>query len=690
MKLPELLCPAGSMEALAAAIDAGADAVYFGGTTFNARMFANNFDEDGMRRAVELCHTYGVKAYVTLNTLALDREMREFLRGAEQAYRAGADALIVADLGGASAIRRTMPEMELHASTQVSGHNTDAGRTLASLGFSRMVCAREMPLCDLASYVKASPIESEVFIHGALCVCHSGQCLFSSMVGGRSGNRGTCAQPCRLPYRRGRGKTDYPLSLKDLCLGGHVRELIDAGVSSLKIEGRMKTPEYVYAVTRIWRRLLNERRDATPEEMQELAAVFSRGGFTDRYFTVSDRTRPGALDDRMLGVRSEADKARTSELSKWTDGTAVKHRKLPLTLRATFRAGVPAELCVTDGEGRSVTVTGAVPEAAIKAPMREESVSASLGKLGATPYFAEKIEMELDEGLMLPASAINELRRAAIEALTAKKAAEAAATPSRPAPLAYREQKPAPAARKEERSARFASPEQITPRARAWFDHLYLPLAVYDGSTDGVILPSVLFDSERAAVEEQLAHAVALGAKRLLVGNIGHLPLAQAYALNRGLSICGDFRLNVTNSETARVLFDAGLENLILSPELSLSQLRDIPGACETIVYGRIPLMLLERCVIRTVAGCEVCRTGRATLTDRTGASFPVLREFPHRNIVYNSIPTYMADRQKDLDAAGLARRHFIFSIESPTEVDAVLRQFDAGKPAGGAVRRIK
>ena len=233
-------------------------------------------------------------------------------------------------------------------------------------------------------------------------------------------------------------------------------------------------------------------------------------------------------------------------------------------------------------------------------------------------------------------------------------------------------------------------PEQITPRARAWFDHLYLPLAVYDGSTDGVILPSVLFDSERAAVEEQLAHAVALGAKRLLVGNIGHLPLAQAYALNRGLSICGDFRLNVTNSETARVLFDAGLENLILSPELSLSQLRDIPGACETIVYGRIPLMLLERCVIRTVAGCEVCRTGRATLTDRTGASFPVLREFPHRNIVYNSIPTYMADRQKDLDAAGLARRHFIFSIESPTEVDAVLRQFDAGKPAGGAVRRIK
>ena len=417
MKLPELLCPAGSMEALAAAVDGGADAVYFGGNHFNARMFANNFDSAAMREAVSLCHTYGVKAYLTLNTLPLDREIKTFLDAAYDAAQAGIDALIVADLGGAAAIRRTIPTLELHASTQASGHNADAGRMLAELGFSRMVLAREVSLTDIRTYIENSPIEAEVFVHGALCVCHSGQCLFSSLIGGRSGNRGACAQPCRLPYAVGK-KTGYPLSLKDLCLGEHVPALIDAGVASLKIEGRMKAPEYVHAVTRVWRRLLDERRAATADEMAYLAEIFSRGGFTDRYFARTDRRSPDWTGRGMLGVRSEDDKQNTRALPKWTDGGNVTHRKLPVMLEATLRRDEPSVLTATCGE-KTVTVTGDIPQIARKesAAMTEESVAGSLCKLGNTPFEAKEIRVAVDGGLMLPAAALNALRRSAAEQL---------------------------------------------------------------------------------------------------------------------------------------------------------------------------------------------------------------------------------------------------------------------------------
>ena len=303
--LPELLAPAGSPEALAAAIEGGADAVYFGSSAFNARMLAQNFGGDAMAEAVSRCHAYGVKAYVTLNTLVGDRELDDCLRTAEEAYRAGVDALIVADLGVASVLRRQIPELELHASTQASGHNAAAARQLADLGFSRMVCARELSLADLRTLVAESPIEIEMFIHGALCVSHSGQCLFSSLVGGRSGNRGACAQPCRLPYTVG-GKEAYPLSLKDLSLAPHVPSLIDLGVASLKIEGRMKSPEYVRDVTAIWRRLLDEGRGADAAEMRRLSEIFSRGGFTDSYFR---GLVPDGNNSAMLGVRSADDKA---------------------------------------------------------------------------------------------------------------------------------------------------------------------------------------------------------------------------------------------------------------------------------------------------------------------------------------------------------------------------------------------
>ena len=297
---PELLAPAGSLDALYAAIEGGADAVYVGGVAFNARINAKNFTPEELKRGIDCAHAYGAKVYIAANTLIYDREMDDYLRAAEDAYLCGADAFIVADLGAARLLRSRIP-VELHGSTQLSGHNLHAAELLSREGFSRMVLAREMSRENIKYFTENSPIEAEVFVHGALCVCHSGQCLFSSVVGGRSGNRGECAQPCRLPYNTPQGKSDYPLSLSDLSLARYVPELCDMGVASFKIEGRMKSPEYVRDVTSIWRRLIDEKRAADDSDMAELAAIFSRGGFTDGYYS-------GKIGRKMLGIRNTAER----------------------------------------------------------------------------------------------------------------------------------------------------------------------------------------------------------------------------------------------------------------------------------------------------------------------------------------------------------------------------------------------
>ena len=402
--LPELLAPAGSMRALQAALDGGADAVYFGAGAFNARQRAENFDAAALAEAVALCHAYGASAYLAQNTLYTDREESAYLHDAEAAYLAGVDALIVADIGGAALLRATFPGLPLHASTQCAGHNLGAAEMFRRLGFCRMVPARELPAAEIATLVRESGLEIEVFVHGAHCVSHSGQCLFSSLVGGRSGNRGACAQPCRLPDAKGK----YPLSLKDLCLAGEIPALIDMGVASLKIEGRLKSPEYVREVTAVYRTLLDERRAATPDELRHLSDVFSRSGFTDGYF----KERVGHA---MLGVRTEADKLQGEKLPPF-EGIS---RKIPLNVALTMRRDTPLSLTLTRGE-RTVTVTGEVPLIAQKAPMDEAAVLKNLCRFGGTPYTPARVDIALDEGLMVPVSRLNALRREALAALCAE------------------------------------------------------------------------------------------------------------------------------------------------------------------------------------------------------------------------------------------------------------------------------
>ena len=664
-RLPELLCPAGSPEALDAAIEGGADAVYLGGAALNA----HNFGGDALRSAVLRAHSYGVKVYLTLNTLITDRETDALLEAARDAARVGVDALIVADLGAAAAIHRAIPTLELHASTQMSGHNAEMAKILADLGFSRMVIARETPVKDLFESVQSSPIEIEMFIHGALCVSHSGQCLFSSLVGGRSGNRGECAQPCRLPYSCGnaqKAKNAYPLSLKDLSLAAHVPELIASGVRSLKIEGRMKSPEYVRDTARIWRRLLDERRAATPDEMRALADAFSRGGFTDGYFREQ-------IDRRMLGIRSDADKSISKTLEPFTGIT----RKLPIDFSATIRPNIPMTLTVADGT-HTVTVTGDVPQSAINAPLSREVVIRNLSKLGGTPYTLRAIALDLADGLMVPISLLNDLRRRAIAAWEEKN------TVLEHRFEAYVPQKPIEK-RSHIRTARFYSPEQITPLSRDFFDHIYLPLGKETPETDGVVLPPVIFERALSRVENMLKTARNAGVQYALVGNLGHLDLVK----KAGLIPVGDFRLNITNGETVAALEALGIRSAILSPELTLPQARDIGGKTSLIVYGRIPLMTLEKCVGKELSDCNACQANQITLKDRRGITFPVLREWEHRSVIYNSLPTSMSDRPEALLRAGITAQHFLFCVESANEVDNVIEAFLHARPINGQVRRI-
>ena len=758
--LPELLAPAGSPEALEAAIAAGADAVYLGGSRFNARLNAHNFDPGELREAVTHAHRMGSRVYLTLNTLVWDRELTDALEAAYEAASAGVDALIIADVGAAALIRASLPSLPLHASTQLSGHNAAVGQVLADFGFSRFVIARETSLSDLAAAVTNNPLEVEVFIHGALCVSHSGQCLFSSVVGGRSGNRGECAQPCRLPYacegcgsqpykgqgrpapkgkypdRRGNRKSpdpdseNYPLSLKDLSLAGHVPALIDAGVSSLKIEGRMKSPGYVSGVTAIWRRLLDERRAATPEEMTALGDLFSRGGFTDGY-------QVGKVTRSMMGVRTDSDKDRTAAAEKAALG--VRHRPhLPLSMTLTARVGEPMTLtaeaplfrCDSPEPLSSVTVEGEIPVAADTTSTTADAVEKQLSRTGGTAYRADHIRVEGDEGLLLPASKLNALRRDALDGLDASRMA-AMPTPAE----GYRPLSPHKVAKEllpsaeakistdpttpPRLTARFYTPEQITPAAVGYFSILYLPLGKEHPSLvpmdkRGVLMPPVIFDREAEAVRDSLTAALQGGIRHVLVGNIGHLPLVRSVIAACGLQeevvLHGDLRLNTANTVAAARQLALGLSDLILSPELTLPRMRDLSVALEeeghpvagAVVYGRLPLMLLEKCAIREIyrhkkpeAVCrEVCADNAATLKDRLGKEFPVLREdspkgMGHRNLVCNSLPTGMSDRMDELSRAHLRHHHFIFTVESPSEVDKVILAYREGKPLGGEVRRM-
>ncbi len=691
---PELLSPAGSPEALRAAVQNGADAVYLGWGAFNARRGAKNFTDEEFADALLYCHERGVRVFLTLNTLVTDRELPAALDTAAVACRLGVDAVLVQDWGLFSLLRAALPDLPLHASTQMSIFTSGGARELSDDGCERVVIARECSAEDTAAICRNCPAEVEVFVHGALCMCYSGQCTMSAVVGGRSGNRGRCAQPCRLPYGvDGPAKDRYPLSLKDACLAGALGDMERMGVACLKLEGRMKRPEYVAVVTRIYARLLAERRGPTAAEMAELEQAFSRSGFTDQYW----RGRTGA---GMFGTRPE-DAPDPKELFAQAKAAYEQDeaRTVPVRSHCSIRAGVPCTLTVSDGV-HSVTVCGPVPEAARTRPLTAEALSARLQKTGGTAYRCDEVTVELDEGLSLSASAVNALRRDALAALRAARTAP----PRRrqlPPPPPPADDPAAPALRFTVSAARL---EQVTPEllacGPAWVAVPLEQLAACDalpaGGTWCAVLPRVWRDRDEDALRKMLRTVRSRGVTKVLAGNIGHLPLVR----DMGFTIHGDFGLNVFNGRSLAYLRDKGLASACVSFELRFAQIRDMPKPlpAEAIVYGRLPLMLTENCLVQHCQSCRRDQEGPIVpaegpcgqshrLTDRTGASFPLLPVYGHRTEIQNDRPLWLADLA-DHAHLGLSYARLRFTTESPETCLQVFRSYLAGAAAPGTFTR--
>ncbi len=660
--MTELLAPAGSKEALVAAVQNGADAVYLGVDEFNARRGARNFSPEELRYAVAYCHLRGVRVYLTLNTLVNDRELHALASTARVASEAGVDAILVQDWGVVDTLRRVVPDVPLHASTQMTVHTLSGVREAARLGLSRVVLARELSGAEIAELCRESPIELEVFVHGALCMCYSGQCAMSAVIGQRSGNRGLCAQPCRLPYGE-----KYPLSLKDNCLADYIPELSELGVACLKLEGRMKRPEYVAAVTGIYARLLREHRGPTDEERAQLAAAFSRDGFTDGYYT-------GRKGPEMFGVRPGA--ARWPE--EWfaqlrADYERGDLRTVPVRFAAKIAADEPITLIAADGDGNMVTTTGAPPEPARTRSITEEEAEQRLRKTGGTAFRVTECIVRAGEDLSVSAASLNALRRDALSALEEKRTA----LPERRV-FAYSAPESIDSPAEPPRcTVSLMRAEQLTPElAELRPAMVSLPIGAFAGldlepyldrTRFCAVLPRIYRSRDEQDLRAQLSALRYHGVSAVGIGNLGHFGLAR----DSGLELWGQLSLNVFNSASLSLLKEQGLAVAAVSFELRREQVRDLQKClpCEAIVYGRLPLMITENRI-------ETDKDG--TLTDRRSERFPVLSVEGGRCEVENAKTLYLADHD-DWKHLGLTYALLRFTTETPAECAAILRAYTEG-----------
>jgi len=682
----ELLAPAGGREALVAAVQSGADAVYMGFGAFNARRSARNFSDEEFRTAVFYCHLRGVKVYLTLNTLVTDRELPLLADAARVASECGVDAILVQDWGVLATLQKIIPDVPLHASTQMSLHTLSGVEESARLGMTRAVLARELSRGEISEICANSPIEIETFVHGALCMCYSGQCEMSAVIGRRSGNRGACAQPCRLPYGFSGKANAHPLSLKDACLAPFVPAMMDMGVACLKIEGRMKRPEYVAAVTEIYARLLREHRAPTKDEQKKLALAFSRDGFTEGYYL-------GARGREMFGTRPE--NARWPE--DWFGELRARYEKedlrlVPLTFDCTIRSGEPMRLRAEDADGHTLTVTGNVPEAARNRALTAEEVEARLKKTGGTAFTVDFCAVTLDDGLAVSAGALNALRREALSQMEALRTA----APERRAfgfvpPTAVKNSADKPLLTVSIHKAEQLSEELIAlSPARVYVPVELLPqldLSPYLGRTEFfAVLPRIYRTQDEPMLRALLEDGVKKGVTGVSIANLGHLSLV------RGLDITlhGDWALNVYNSAALAFWKKEGLSSACASFELRDAQLRDLSKClpCEAIIYGRLPLMVTENCLNANESGCRYFQERPASvpadgacasapeLTDRRGEHFPVLRAWGCRSEIENGKILYLADKARDWQSLGLRYACLRFTTESPEDCVRMLRAY--------------
>ena len=723
-KRAELLAPAGSFASLKAAVAAGADAVYMGGARFGARAYAQNADQDEMIAAIEYAHLHGCRLYMTVNTLFKENELGELYEYLLPYYKAGLDGVIVQDLGALSFIREHFPGIELHASTQMTITSVYGAKELKRLGCCRVVPAREVSLEEIRRIYDETGMDIETFVHGALCYCYSGQCLMSSLIGGRSGNRGRCAQPCRLPYRvygqengTAVNKEDQKcvLSMKDLCTLDILPQILEAGVFSLKIEGRMKSPRYTAGVVRIYRKYLDRYLEygsegyyVEPEDKKELLDLFDRGGFTSGYYT-----RHNGRD--MIALKEKPEFRETNkELFDFLDREYVEtEKKEPVEGYAYLAEGLPSVLTLTCGD-ISVTVSGQEPQAAKNQPMTREKVIRQLGKTGATAFEFTELEAEVCGALFLPIQALNELRREGFEALT-----EAIHNQwRRKAPEAGEVQNGADSGEKSSLAAGCAGP---VPDESAGKRPMYLTVSAETGDqlSAALAVPEVRricldassFQPERWAEFVQLIHQAgkecyltlphifrthAIGFFRtyrscleqagfdgLLIRAFEEIQWMREEQIS--LSASFDASVYAWNHGAVHTLKEEQAAFITAPWELNSRELEPVFEACrreglpaELIVYGRAPMMVSAQCITKTVKGCSKCPS-LLWMKDRTGARLPVQNHCAFcYNTILNPLPVSLhgcADSVKRLAPEGL---RLCFTIETGEETKAVLNAFAA------------
>ena len=674
----EVLSPAGSSDALVAAVQNGADAVYLGYGSFNARMNAKNFTSEQLRQSVSYCHIRGVKVYLTLNTLVLDRELKAAAQVVLDAKNAGVDAILVQDLGVLQMVRQVAPDMPIHASTQMSVHNLEGVLKAAEMGVSRVVLARELSRSQIAAICQASPIELEVFVHGALCMCHSGQCYMSAMIGRRSGNRGQCAQPCRMSYGFDRSENRYPLSLKDNSLVSYLRDLERMGVACVKIEGRMKRAEYVAITTRIYKDAA-QGKPVTDQQIKALRKVFSRQGFTDGYYK-------GKIGADMFGTRQDEEQDRKLFAAARATYEHSETQRVTVAMEMSVRYGYPTTLTAIDKDGNWAQVQGDMPELAVSRPLDQAALAQRLSKSGGTPYAVSDVSLELEEGLILSAASVNAMRREVLDRLSALRGqVPETRTGVFSQPPVYTSVSGQPVY-----TVSVQTTEQLTRQLRIFCPALlYMPLsmavsrdpavtAALQSLRVAVVLPRVVLPGQWDAILQQLNQAWALGVRDALVGNIGMIDPVRRV----GFELHGDFGLNVFNSGSANTYAGMGLSSLTVSFELTLPQIRDLskPVPTELIAFGRVPMMITENCVIHSRTGSCTCGSGSTNLVDRTGSRFPVMRDGDTcRNVIYNSRKLYWADRLGELQNLGLWALRLNFTTENDQQVNTILQDYARG-----------
>lgn len=656
----ELLAPAGSEAALVAAVQSGADAVYLGGSMFSARRTAKNFSDDDMKSRIDYCHVRGTDVHVAANILVKEKESDEFIEYIEKINKSGADALIIQDIGMAAEIKKRFPDLPLHASTQMTAASLDAVKYLENMGFSRVVLSRELSRREIEYICKNAKAEIEVFVHGALCMCYSGQCLMSSVIGGRSGNRGLCAQPCRLAYDMTDGKNilaeGYLLSPKDNALADEISALKDIGVTSLKIEGRLKRPEYVAQVTGVYRRLIDTQTKPNKSDWSLLEGAFNRSGFTKGYFTEKK-------GHEMMSVTCPGN---TSE-NKFTSETVQRakidanYKKITIDLFFVLKKGKTAELTMTDCDFNSVTVSGELlAEAAEKRALTKDRVREQLLKLGNTPFSAGNLEIILDEDISLPISEINNIRRHAAELLEQKRC-------ERPARrVNYIEETAC--------KAKILNTKLFSAEVR----NLSQAKAVLKYDIPILYVPEELAEEVKAHAPERKVITVLPPVWKqnkirkykaedgVLVSNVGQLTEYSEY------ECYGGARLNIFNSKSIEHF--SALKSVCVSPELNLKEIRSLhPSApLEVIAYGRLPLMVMENCPVKANGAC-----GKKTyLRDRKKENFPLVCAPACYCELLNSKPLYMADKFSDLKELPASIYKLNFTTESPAECEAVIIEY--------------